>query len=162
MSNPKHPKTPPLKQSETSSTSEAPDAAAGLLASIQKILAPSLAFQRAVKDANEDDIRFRWSVEIIRGEDTPFGHVTGTSTLPGLMSDGQIHMVTEKVSAEMISKIAEPVTNKFQNLMNLRALELTSGDLLPEKLAPASWAPLIEEPDLAIEAEIISEQNSQN
>lgn len=162
MNSPKRPKTPPLKQSETSSTSAVPDATAELLASIHKILAPSLAFQSAVKDANEDDIRFRWSVEIIKGEDTPFGHVTGTSTLPGLLSDGQIHMVTEKVSAEMISKIADPVTNKFQHLMNLRALELTSGDLLPELPAPTSWIPLIDEPDLALEAEIISEQSSQN
>lgn len=120
-------------------------------------------FKRVVEEANEDDIRFRWSVEIIKGKDTPFGHVTGTSTLPGLMSDGQIHMVTEKVSAEMISKIAEPVTNKFQHMMNLRALELTAGDSLPALPAPTSHAhaALIEEPDLAMEAEIISENGSQ-
>jgi hypothetical protein len=160
MSNQSRQKTLPHEKSPKSSTAEA-DPTLDLIASIQSLLAPSLEFKKVVEDANENDIRFHWSVEIIKGKNTPFGHVTGNSTLPGLLSDGQIPMVTEKVSAEMIAKIAEPVTNMFQHLMNLRALEITADDSLPALPAPTLSAALIEEPDLAMEAEIISENDSQ-
>lgn len=128
------------------------------MASLQKLLAPVLEFHQVVESAGEDDIRFLWDVRIIRGSDTVFGHVSGSSTLPGLLADSQLHMVTEKVGNEMLAKIADPVTGKFQHLVNQRGLALTAADADPYSEPPAT-ARAIPIEDLALEAEIISNQS---
>jgi hypothetical protein len=156
MSNPKSQKTPPPAKSTTSSTAEsvaAPDA----LTALQKLLAPVLEFHQAVEAASAEDIRFLWDIQIISGSNTVFGRVSGSSTLPGLLSDSQLHTITEKVGKEMIAKIVDPVTGKFQSLANQRGLALTDADTYADTPAPSARVFPIE--DMALEAEIISNQS---
>lgn len=129
------------------------------MADLQKMLAPMLAFHQAVEAAGEDDIRFLWDVQIIRGSSTVFGRVAGSSTLPGLLSDSQLHMVTEKVGKEMLAKIVDPVTGKFQYLANQRGLALTDTDTDAFAEPPTKTARAIPIEDMALEAEIISNQS---
>jgi hypothetical protein len=122
------------------------------------MLAPVLEFHQAVEAAGEEDIRFLWDVQIISGRNTVFGRVAGSSTLPGLLSDSQLHMVTEKVGKEMMAKIVEPVTGKFQHLANQRGLALTDVDDGSDSETPTSARAFPTE-DLSFEAEIISNQS---
>lgn len=166
MSNPKSQKTLPQGKSTKSSTvkelteeEQTRKEELEAMASMKMLLGSALDFHKAVTDASDEDIRFRWTVDIIKGENTVFGRVAGSSTLPGLLSDSQMHTVTERVHAEMLSKIADPVTGKFQHLANLRALALTADDeKFLESSQPTTRVGVTPE-DLAFEAEIISNQS---
>lgn len=128
-----------------------------MLATLQGLVAPSLAFHAAVESSSRDDVRFLWEVKAIRGKDEFFAQVSGVSTMPGLLADSQLHIVVERVGAEMISKIAAPMSGKFQDLSNKKALEFLVAD------RPAPRAPRVmsaPERDLSIEAELIMDQET--
>ncbi len=131
-----------------------------LIAQMSAALAPLLQFHAAQKGAHEDDVRFFWDIRVLRGADTEFAHVTGSSTLSGLLSPSQLHLAAEKVGDEMISKIAAPIAGKFQELVNQAALAVKEDDQMELLTAPvgAFPAPLESGDDLAVEAELISDQ----
>lgn len=158
-------KSQPLEQSPTSSTGsetnapEVPsDPVLALVEEMRKLMEPVAAFQRDSEHASEEDVRFMWEVKIIKGKSTLFGHITGTSTMSGLLSEHKLHMATELVSNEMIAKIADPVTSKFQQLINQIALAVVDDESLIDLPTRVSRNLPLTEVDLAMEAEIISSQ----
>ena len=154
------PKTPPQPKNPSSPSSTPSKAAPPAEVDEQKeamakLLAPALAFHAACVDASMEDVRFMWEVKAIRGEDVFFAKVAGTCTMPGLLSQNQIHMSVERVSAEMTSKVTQPMAAKFQELANKVALDLRASDARPP--VKASWSALPgAESDIASEAERIS------
>lgn len=93
-----------------------------VLASMQKLLAPSLEFHAAQDAADNNDVRFLWEVSMVRGRGDFFGKVSGSSTMPGLLDPHRLHQAAELVSLEMIEKVARPVAGRFQVLSNESAL----------------------------------------
>lgn len=166
MSSAKTPqKTPNLpKASQTNSTvSKASnhsdeDGMLSLIGQMRELLAPTLAFHADSKDANRSDVRFVWDVKAIRGENEFFAHIKGSSSMPGLLEESQLHRVVERVGAEMLSKIDEPVISKFQELVNRHALVLLEED----ENRHTTSAPQEKRPSIttqASEAELINEVN---
>lgn len=131
----------------------------GQMQAMQAMLAPSIAFHAAADNAGEDDVRFMFEVRIIKGKDTFFGMVSGTSTLPGLVADSQLHLAVEKVSNEMITKVVGPVSGKFQDLANAKALAMLEIDSPRVPSKSIAIQPPSLDVDLAVEAEIISQQS---
>ena len=133
--------------------------AVALIASMKKMLERSIEFHDDVDEDSdgEDDVRFLWEVRIVRGKNKKFGRVSGSSTMPGLLADSQLHLIVDRVSEEMISKIAGPVSGKFQDLANRKALEFLAVDS-PMSSKPTRKALPSMDKDLAMEAEIISQQ----
>lgn len=131
-----------------------------MVGQMQSMLEPSLSFHADGAEANETDVRFLWDIRIVKGKDTFFGHVTGTSTMAGLLAESQLHLAVERVSNEMNSKVSGPVAGKFQDLANARALELLELDNPRQGSKPISLPPPASlDLDLAVEAEIISQQS---
>jgi hypothetical protein len=138
---------------------------ADMMAQMQKLLAPSLAFHATNAAANKHDVRFLWEVKIIQGADEFFGQVSGVSTMPGLLEPAHLHRAVGLVSDEMTSKIVLPVVGKFQDLVNDKALEdhqtpdntaRRVGESLPPLLGDE---PEYSEADLDVEAAVISAES---
>lgn len=72
-------------------------------------------FHAALEDAKQDDLRIYWDVRLVRGKDTPFASVTGTSTLPGALTAKMKSNSPTMIQQEVMDKIALPLTAVFMN-----------------------------------------------
>ena len=73
------------------------------------LLKPLTDFHKAVEDANEDDIRLYWDVRLVRGEDTPFCHVKGSSSMPAMLAQKMRPHAPSKIQEEINDKILKPL-----------------------------------------------------
>lgn len=78
------------------------------------ILKPTTDFHKAVEDANPDDLRFMWDIKLVRGKDTPFRHIHGTTSLPAMLAHNMIIDAPSKIEEEVRAKILLPLIALFQ------------------------------------------------
>ena len=74
---------------------------------------PLIDFHEAVEGTTENDMRIWWDVRVIRGRNTPFTQSTGTSYLPGLLSDKLKQHAIANIQQEINDKIAAPIGSAF-------------------------------------------------
>lgn len=97
----------------------APDASdnqSALLEEIQGVLSllkPLTDFHKKVEDAADHDFRIYWDVRLVRGKDTPFIHVHGSSTLPALLAPKMQAHAPATIESEVRDKISAPLVAAF-------------------------------------------------
>ena len=97
----------------------APDASdnqSALLAEIQRALSlfkPLIDFHKGVEDAADHDFRIYWDVRVVRGKDTPFAHVHGSTTLPALLAPKMQPYAPGVIESEVKEKISAPLIAAF-------------------------------------------------
>lgn len=74
---------------------------------------PLLDFHEAIEGTTDNDMRIWWDVRIIRGRNTPFTQSTGTSYLPGLLSDKLRQHALATIQQEINDKIGAPIGSAF-------------------------------------------------
>ena len=74
---------------------------------------PLIDFHEAIEGTTENDMRIWWDVRVIRGRNTPFTQSTGTSYLPGLLSDKLRQHAIATIQQEINDKIAAPIGSAF-------------------------------------------------
>lgn len=97
----------------------APDASdnqSALLAEIPGVLSllkPLTDFHKAVEDAADHDFRMLWDVRLVRGKDTPFIHLQGSSTLTALLAPKMQPHAPAAIESEVMDKISAPLVAFF-------------------------------------------------
>ena len=94
---------------------EADSTTAQQLQDVLKQLTPLTDFHEAVKDASQDDLRMSWDVRIMRGEDTAFCHVKGTTSLPALLASNMVAKAPARMQVEFTEKVLEPIVARMQS-----------------------------------------------
>lgn len=131
-----------------------------MLALIRDYLAPIIEYRKQGEHVGEFDLRIRWDVEITIGKDTNLLCTSGTSLLPELASNDQIHFASQRLDAELIAKLVMPAVSKMQILANKRGLEYVKNLEVPPPLDAIETSPAGlpgGDETLAIEAELISQ-----
>jgi len=103
----------PKKSSPATDSSD--DVQAQLLSKLMKLLKPSLDFHEPVDGATTDDLRLFWDVRLVRGEDTPFKHLQGSSTLTGMLGEKMVANASSTIQREIHNKILEPLVMAMQS-----------------------------------------------
>jgi hypothetical protein len=78
------------------------------------LLKPLTDFHRAVEGATQNDLRLFWDVRIVRGENTPYCHVHGSSSLPALLAENMRVESPERIEREATNKIVVPLVSFMQ------------------------------------------------
>lgn len=78
------------------------------------LLKPLTDFHRAVEDATQNDLRMLWDVRIVRGENSPYCHVHGSSSLPALLAENMLVEAPERIESEATTKIVHPLVSFMQ------------------------------------------------
>jgi hypothetical protein len=81
---------------------------------VKDLLGPLLDFHRSVEEASKDDLRIFWDVRLVRGKDTPFAHIKGTSTLPKTLAYNMVAMAPRHIEEEITEKIVRPLVSVMQ------------------------------------------------
>lgn len=84
------------------------------LATAMALLKPMSDFHLEVEEAAQNDMRMFFDVRIVRGKDTPFCHVQGTSSLPMMLAQNMCIAATTKIQQEITDKIMEPLVAALQ------------------------------------------------
>lgn len=79
------------------------------------LLKPLTDFHQAVEDACQDDLRLMWDVRLVRGKDTPFCHVHGTTSLPAMLAYNMLGEAPSIIHEEIRDKIAKPLVAFMQS-----------------------------------------------
>jgi hypothetical protein len=53
-------------------------------------------------------------VRVVRGNDSPFAHVTGSSSLPNALASNMKALAPSVIQQEILEKISRPLTAVFQ------------------------------------------------
>jgi len=85
-----------------------------LIARMFMLLKPLIDFHQPVDGATAHDLRMYWDVRILRGRDTPFTHVTGSSSLPGTFALSMLANAPSLIQKEVTDKIIIPLTAVMQ------------------------------------------------
>lgn len=72
-------------------------------------LQPLFDFHRAIESAKDDDLRMFWDVRVLRGKDTPFASVQGSTSMPKALSQKMAPSAPSNIEMEVIQKIMEPL-----------------------------------------------------
>lgn len=118
MNNTRNPGTqeqPPKRRS--SKKNPANTDAEGAVEALQQalgLLEPLTDFHKAAEGATEDDLRIYWDVRVIRGKDSAFAHVTGSSSLPNALASNMKALAPSVIQQEIMEKISRPLTAVFQ------------------------------------------------
>lgn len=137
---------PQKKSKEKSADSSSADPLAGLA----ELLRPMLDFHRPVEGAEEEDVRIFWDVRCVKGEAEALAHLTGSSTMSGLLSKKMLPEASTLIIREIDVKIAQPLASKFQAMT-----EDDSLDSLPALTYSERGALDGEEPDGAEMAQLM-------
>ena len=114
---------PELEMNNTSpETADAGDALVAIQDAIESLL-PLAEFHKAVGGATADDLRMHWDVRVLRGQDSPFAQVSGTSTLPRILARKRLALAPSAIQEEVSEKIAKPLLEAV-----LAELERAAGD----------------------------------
>jgi hypothetical protein len=81
---------------------------------VLNLLKPLTDFHKAVEDANQNDLRLFWDVRIVRGENTPYCHVHGSSSLPALLAYNMMSQAPQAIEHEATAKIVVPLVSFMQ------------------------------------------------
>lgn len=81
---------------------------------VLNLLKPLTDFHRAVEDATQNDLRMFWDVRIVRGENTPYCHVHGSSSMPALLADNMLSQASQVLENEATAKIVVPLVSFMQ------------------------------------------------
>ena len=127
MNNTRNPGTkehPPKRRSSKKNPSNA-GAEDGLDALQQALglLEPLTDFHKAVEGATEDDLRIYWDVRVVRGQNSPFAHVTGSSSLPNALASNMKALAPSAIQQEIMEKISRPLTAVFQTEAEQQAMD---------------------------------------
>ena len=93
---------------------EAESTTAQQLQDVLKQLEPLNEFHRASQNASKDDLRMYWDVRVVRGDDTPFCHVQGTTSLPLMLAYNMVATAPGKIQEEVTDKIMLPLVARMQ------------------------------------------------
>lgn len=103
-----------------------PDDALSQFESLQELsryLAPLLEFHKAAEEASQDDLRMYWDVRLVRGKDTPFTHVKGSTHLPGILTRKMRPLASSTIEVEVRNKINLPLVSMIQSVVECATLE---------------------------------------
>ena len=78
-----------------------------------EVLKPLIDFHKAVDDATDNDFRIYWDVRLVRGKDTPYVHVRGSSTLSSMFSPKLRPHAVGVIQSEVADKISAPLVAAF-------------------------------------------------
>lgn len=92
------------------------------------VLMPLIEFHKAADELTMDDVRIYWDVRAIRGKDTAFAHLKGSSTLHNILAPNMLMNATERIQGEITDKIVMPMVAIFQRESNRMALEITAAE----------------------------------
>lgn len=81
---------------------------------VLNLLKPVTDFHRAVEDATQNDLRMFWDVRIVRGANTPYCHVHGSSSLPALLAENMLSQAPQEIEHEAKAKIVVPLVSFMQ------------------------------------------------
>jgi hypothetical protein len=96
---------------------------------------PIAEFLRPHEDLTMNDLRFFWSVYVVRGKDTRFAYVQGSSVLRYIFADHNLINATRAAEMEIKDKILVPVVGSIQDEVTRIALKGVSANQ-DEDLAP--------------------------
>jgi hypothetical protein len=116
-----HSETPDQQKPKPSQKNLTPNEAA--LGDLLKMLQPLVEFHREVEDAGGDDLRIFWDVRVIRGASDICMTSSGSSSLPGALSDKLRPNAASAIQQEVVDKIAIPLVGKMQALVESGALD---------------------------------------
>ena len=74
-------------------------------------LQPIIDFHKAMESAEEDDIRMHWDIKIVRGKDTPFASVQGSTSMPRMLARKMVPLAPGNIEKEVHQKIITPLMN---------------------------------------------------
>jgi hypothetical protein len=83
-------------------------------------------------------LRLYWDVRIVRGRDTSFARVTGTSNLPRALACNMVAIAPTRIQRAVLEKIMEPLTAIMQTEPERQTSE--GIDAGPEADGPGSEA----------------------
>ena len=72
-------------------------------------LQPIIDFHKAMESAEEDDIRMHWDIKIVRGKDTPFASVQGSTSMPRMLARKMVPLAPGNIEKEVHQKITSPL-----------------------------------------------------
>jgi len=90
------------------------------LEAVLRLFSPLLKFHEPTQDKDED-VSIFWDVRILRGADTKMAHVTGSSTMTGLLSVKMMPESSTIITDEILLKVAQPLAAKFQEVTSMEA-----------------------------------------
>jgi hypothetical protein len=135
IQNPETQEQPPKrrrpKKKNTNTDAEATDALQQALG----LLDPVIDFHKPVEGATEDDLRIYWDVRVVRGQGSPFAHVTGSSSLPRALASNMKALAPAVVQAELLEKVSRPLTAKLQTVaeqLTMDGLAARTGESCPD------------------------------
>jgi hypothetical protein len=117
MNNTRNPGTqepPPKRKRPKKNTTNTDAEAVDALQQALGLLEPLTDFHKAAEGATEDDLRIYWDVRVIRGKDSAFAHVTGSSSLPNALASNMKALAPAMIQLEVMEKISRPLTAVFQ------------------------------------------------
>lgn len=98
------------------------------LQQVLAVLTPLIEFHKAADDLTMDDVRINWNVMAIRGKDTAFAHLKGSSTLHNILAPNMLMNAPERIQLEITDKIVLPMVAIVQGEANRMALEIVAAD----------------------------------
>ena len=103
---------------------------------VLSLLKPLTDFHQAVADAADHDMRMFWDVRLVRGKDTAFLRVHGTSTLSAMLAPKMLPLAPTHIESEVKEKIMAPLVSALMTEVE----KMTFQDLAKRRMAggPAS------------------------
>lgn len=124
---------------------EASDNQSALLEDIHvalEVLKPLIDFHKAVEDATDDDFRIYWDVRLVRGKDTPFIRVHGSSTLSALLAPKLQPYAPGVIESEVREKICSPLMAALMTELENRSSEALAKLRKAHAIATGEESPL--------------------
>jgi hypothetical protein len=106
-----------------------------LLEELSRSITPVIEFHKAVEDATQDDLRLYWDVRVVRGADTPFAHLTGSTPLPRILASKMRPLAPSILETEITNKILRPLCAMVQTEVE----RVTFEELAAEGRNPGCW-----------------------
>lgn len=93
---------------------------------LMDIMKPLLEFHGAKDEEAADDLRLFWDVRIVRGNGERWTNVSGSSTLPGALSQSRLQLLSTTLQDEIENKITAPlatVAQDYASAANLKRID---------------------------------------
>jgi hypothetical protein len=90
---------------------------------VLSLIKPLTDFHKAVDDATDDDFRIYWDVRLVRGKDTPYVHVRGSSTLSSMFAPKLRPHAVGVIQSEVRDKISAPLVAAFMTELEKETFE---------------------------------------
>ena len=116
---------PPVKTKPSTTTDSYIDALKSpeVLQQVASLFEPLIEFHQPDEGMTMDDVKVYWDVRAIRGKDTAFAHIKGTSTLNMMLAPCMMIEAPCRAEQEITDKITKPMAGVFQDYVTRVALE---------------------------------------